>query len=219
MCVMASAAQTVSGNVDNHEYVDLGLPSGTLWATCNMGAAKSTEYGDLFAWGETETKDTFWVENYKFYNIKNIEAKEIKVTKYNTDSTLADFDGKAVLESQNDVAFVSWGGDWRMPTKEELQELANGCDWEWTANFENSGAAGRIGKSKTNGNTIFLPGAGFGERNGCNGRGHCGFYWSCSLVLKSLGAASCLFFNKAYFYATSDWRYRGFAVRAVCSKK
>ncbi len=218
VCVMASTAQTVSGNVGGHDYVDLGLPSGTLWATCNVGATKPTECGDYFAWGETSPKGIYTTKNYKFFKLKGYNIDEI--TKYNTESKYGIVDDKTVLESQDDVASVLWDGSWRMPTYDELQELENGCDWEWSDNYEDSGVAGRIGTSKSNGNTIFLPAAGccfsvFGldrkDQDGC--------YWSSSLYSKSLEEAHFLSFYSREIRISYGDRFVGRPIRAVCSKK
>ena len=109
-------AQTENG----HEYVDLGLPSRIKWATCNVGATTPEEYGDYFAWGETEPKDNYDWSTYKWCNESNAT-----MTKYCTDSSYGTVDNKTVLELEDDAAYVNWGGNWRMPTKAELDELTN----------------------------------------------------------------------------------------------
>ncbi len=208
---------TVSSCSENHEYVDLGLPSGTLWATCNVGATKPTEYGDLFAWGEASSKKTFTSENYKFYKIKDDEIEEI--TKYNTESKFGAIDNKTELETQDDAAAVNWGGSWRMPTLEEMEELVSCCNWEWTDDYEGSGVTGRIGKSKYNGNTIFLPAAGGGEDVGRFGAGSYGFYWSSSLYFSRPYCAYGLGFNSGDIDVGYNYRSSGYSVRAVCPSK
>lgn len=118
VCAMAgfASAQTYNG----HAYVDLGLPSGTLWATCNVGASKPTDYGNYYAWGETKTKTSFFEENYSFYG---------------TPSTLPLY---------SDAANASWGGAWRMPTKSEFDELMSYCNWNKTSDgFYVTGPNGR----------------------------------------------------------------------------
>ncbi len=108
---------------NGHDYVDLGLPSGLIWATCNVGAAKPEDYGDYFAWGETEPKDDYWWSTYKWCN-----GDWDKLTKYCTDSYYWDssssssMDNKTVLDPEDDAAHVNWGGSWRMPTDEEWTE-------------------------------------------------------------------------------------------------
>lgn len=219
MCGMVSTAQTVSGNVGGHDYVDLGLPSGTLWATCNVGATKPTEYGDLFAWGETATKDTFSYKICKKYKFFKIKDEKLEFTKYNTDSDYGAVDNMNVLETQDDAATVNWGGSWRMPTEKEMKELRDGCDWEWTMNYKGSGVAGRVGKSKYNGNTVFLPAAGYGDNYGRRREGRSGGYWSSSLNHIFPDNSYDLYINSGDVCIYSNGRYYGLSVRAVCSKK
>lgn len=127
----------------NHEYVDLGLS--VKWATCNVGATKPEEYGDYFAWGETQPKDYNDWSTYKWcigsYNT---------LTKYNTSSSYGTVDNKTVLAKTDDAATVNWGGSWRMPTDTEWTELRENCTWTWTT-------YGYRVTSKKNGNSIFLP--------------------------------------------------------------
>ena len=164
-----------NGNVvGGHEYVDLGLPSGTLWATCNVGANTQEDFGDYFAWGETLPKDIY---DWKSYKYGNYERKEL--TKYCTDSCygLNGFvDNKTLLEPIDDAATANWGADWRMPTKEEWEELYQKTTCTWTTQ---NGVEGRLLTGR-NGNSIFLPTTGFfldGELI-CLGLG---IYWSSSL--------------------------------------
>ncbi|MCQ2319676.1 MAG: hypothetical protein MJZ90_12290 [Bacteroidales bacterium] len=103
-----------------HEYVDLGLPSGLLWATCNVGADSPEDYGDYFAWGETETKSDYDWDTYKWCN-----GSYNTLTKYNTKSSYGTVDNKTTLELSDDAARANWGGSWRMPTEAEFQELIN----------------------------------------------------------------------------------------------
>ena len=140
----------VSGVVCGHEFVDLGLPSGMLWATYNVGATKSTEVGDYFAWGETEPKKSYNWSNYRWCTVDSTGAWD-KFTKYNK------IDSTTVLDSEDDAATANWGYAWRMPTIKESDELVNGCTWDWTKDFQGSKVAGMVGTSKTNGNIIFLP--------------------------------------------------------------
>ena len=135
----------------NHDYVDLGLPSGTLWATCNVGANSPEEYGDYFAWGETETKDVYDWSTYKWCN-----GTSTSLTKYCTNSDYGIVDNKSVLDLEDDAAYVNWGADWRMPTIDELSELEDTsyCSWTW---ITLNGVFGFKVTSKSNGNYIFLP--------------------------------------------------------------
>ncbi|MBR5209537.1 MAG: hypothetical protein IKV67_06755 [Paludibacteraceae bacterium] len=147
---MTISAQSVDGTVARHDYVDLGLPSGNKWATYNVGAKTPTGYGDFYAWGETKTKKSFLIKDYKWAKGEHYDV----FTKYNKK------DGKKVLEGKDDAAFANWGKSWCMPTKEDILELMEYCTWEIVRNFNNSGVDGALGTSKTNGHTIFLPGGG-----------------------------------------------------------
>ena len=125
------------------EYVDLGLS--VKWATFNLGASAPEEYGDYFAWGETEPK-----EEYSWATYKWCDGTDSVMTKYNA------IDGLISLQSEDDAAHVNWGGDWRMPTKEELDELCDKCNWEWIMLNGVNGCK----VTGPNGNSIFLPAAG-----------------------------------------------------------
>jgi hypothetical protein len=136
-----------STSIGGHEYVDLGLPSGTLWATCNIGANSPEEYGDYFAWGETSPKS-----NYKWSTLKYCEDDNGDTySKYNTDSKYGNVDNKTTLERSDDAATANWGNDWCMPTLAQFQELYDKCTWTWT---KKNGKKGYEVKG-SNGNTIF----------------------------------------------------------------
>lgn len=172
------------GNPDNPPvtgdgYVDLGLPSGTLWATCNVGAQNPWDYGDYFAWGETSTKSDYSWSNYKYAN-----GDYNKLTKYCSYSFRGNdgfTDNLTVLEAEDDAATVNLGSDWRMPTQAEFHELYYNCVWEWTSNYNGTGVAGRIVKSRSNSNTIFFPAAGYRYGTVLRYAGSDGSYWSSSL--------------------------------------
>ena len=136
--------------VCGHDVVDLGLPSGMLWATYNVGATKPTEVGDYFAWGETSPKKNYNWSNYRWCSVDSTGALD-KFTKYNK------IDTTTVLAPEDDAATANWGYAWRMPTMKESDELVKGCTWDWTKDFQGSKVAGMVGTSKTNGNIIFLP--------------------------------------------------------------
>ena len=133
------------GEIAGHIYVDLGLPSGLKWATCNIGADKPEDYGDYFAWGETETKSTYTVDNSATYglSISQLQSQGI----INVDNNLT---------PSHDAAAVNWGGSWRMPTKTEQEELINNCTWTWPT--QNGVYGCKV--TGPNGNSIFLPAAG-----------------------------------------------------------
>ena len=120
-----------SASSTTHEYVDLGLPSGTLWATYNIGATKPEEIGEYYSWGETETKDFFNWSTYKWC-ISNNGGLDF-LTKYNSGHRYnGKIDNLQTLLSQDDVASAKWGSEWRMPTNEEFQELLDNCQYNWT---------------------------------------------------------------------------------------
>ena len=134
------------------EYVDLGLPSGVKWATFNVGATQPEEYGDYFAWGETEPKELYDWSTYKW-----CDGSYNTLTKYNTDSEYGVVDNKKILESSDDAAYVNWGGNWRMPSVDEWNELLSHCSLKWE---ERNGVSGVALVSVQNGNSLFLPAAG-----------------------------------------------------------
>ena len=201
---------SVGGGV-TYEYVDLGLPSGLKWAKCNVGAEKETDAGLYFAWGETtgytasqvETDKHFSESDYKYGNSSS------NLTKYNQS------DGKTVLESADDAAAQIMGGDWRMPTQTEFQELLSGTTNEWIANYNSTGVNGRKFTSKTNGNSIFIPAAGDCGEGSVYGVGDYGSVWSSSLDTSGPDYAWYLYFLSGSCYVDSDSRYRGQSVRGV----
>ena len=196
------------GDKDN-EYVDLGLS--VKWATMNVGANAPEEYGDYFAWGETKPKDDYELSTYKWCNDSYNE-----LTKYCTDSDYGINDNKTVLDLVDDAAHVNWGGTWRMPTIDEMDELVEKCSWEWTTQN------GVNGEKVTgpNGNSIFLPAAGFYSGNKLVVLDEIGRYWSSALYPYFSENASNLSFNSSGL----DWGIGGFgvgrcvgqSVRAVC---
>ena len=139
--------------INGHEYVDLGLPSGIKWATCNVGASVPEAYGDYYAWGETEVKNTYDFNNNSTWG-----------------SSVNNISGNATY----DVARKKWGGSWRMPTNVEMDELASKCTWTWIANNGVNGYE----ITGPNGNSIFMPASGYhyGAELKLNGEG--GYYWT-----------------------------------------
>ncbi|MBQ3576658.1 MAG: hypothetical protein IJA28_04490, partial [Coprobacter sp.] len=140
---------------NGHEYIDLGLPSGIKWATCNVGATTPEEYGDYFAWGETEPKDFYNWNTYK-HCVEN--GDYYSVNSYCPNSDIGVEDNRTILDAEDDAASANWGGSWRMPTKKEQEELLNNCIWSPPSQ---NGKSGYKIISKINGNSIFLPAAGF----------------------------------------------------------
>lgn len=154
---------TIAQAPEDVQAVDLGLPSGIRWASCNIGATTPEGYGYYFAWGETDSKKDYSWATYKYANVG--EFYHYKFTKYCTDASSGDngfIDNKTVLEPEDDAATANWGDVWRMPTDAEWTELREQCTWTWTAQ---NGMNGYQVASKTNGNSIFLPAAGFRDGN------------------------------------------------------
>ncbi len=143
----------------NADCVDLGLPSGKIWATCNLGANTPEEYGTYFAWGEVEPKKEYEWTNYKLGNGET--DSKIKMTKYCSHSKRGEVDNLLQLEAADDAAATLSAGKWRIPTKEEWEELLDGCTWEWVKNYNGKGFDMKKGTSKTNGNTILFPFSGY----------------------------------------------------------
>ena len=146
-----------SYNSNGRQYVDLGLPSGTLWATCNVGASSPEDPGALYAWGEIETKDVYSWETYKWCNGTEYKVNNKTLTKYCDRGGYGLLDGKISLEPEDDVAHVNWGGDWHIPTKAEFQELIDNCTAKWTKISSDLHVYIFTGP---NGKTITLPAAG-----------------------------------------------------------
>jgi hypothetical protein len=203
-----------NGSFNGHDYVDLGLPSGTLWATCNVGADTPEGYGDYFAWGETEPKELYDWKCYKYGRYFN---ERYELSKYCTDSIygLNGFvDNLTFLEPNDDVANVCWGADWRMPTKEEWEELFLNTTSGWTTQNDVNGWL----ITASNGNSIFLPAAGYWWGDAFNA--DLGLYWSCTLNPLYPNRAWGIHFNtdSSHICGSSD-RNRGQSVRAVCLAK
>ena len=198
------------GKHEGHEYVDLGLPSGLKWATCNVGATTPEEYGDYFAWGEVESKETYNWSTYKYGTDYD------QLTKYCSDSYYGkdDFtDNKTVLDPEDDAATANWGGAWRMPTKAEQDELRKNCTWAWTT--QNGVNGYKV--TGPNGNSIFLPAAGCVYEGTLDDAGSCGYYWSSSLYTDDPSFAYSVDFFSGYVgWYYYYYRYYGLTVRPVC---
>lgn len=158
-------------NLGNHEYVDLGLS--VKWATCNVGATTPEEYGDYFAWGETEPKEDYSWTTYKWCN----GTRESQF-KYCTDTTYGIVDNKAILEFSDDAARVNWGGNWRMPTYAEFTELREQCTWTWTTQNGVNGYLVTSNKVGYTDRSIFFPATGHYSNTSLTGVGTRAHYWS-----------------------------------------
>ena len=180
-----------TGTLNGYDWVDLGLPSGLKWATCNVGASNPKGYGNYYAWGETTTKSDY---------------SSSTSTTYGKD--MSDIGGNASY----DVARKEWGSSWRLPKEKEFQELLDNCTWEWTTQ---SGVNGYKVTGKVNGASIFLPAA--GDRSGTSpyGTGSRGHYWSSTPFGYDMKCAYYLYFNSGNH--STDWCIRsyGFSVRPV----
>ena len=188
-----------------HEYVDLGLPSGTLWATCNVGANNPEDYGDYFAWGETSTKSTYSRNNYKHGNGSENDVSK----KYNNS------DDKTTLEKSDDAAAANWGSDWCIPTQEQFQELKDKCTWTWRS-F--NGKKGYNVKGQ-NGKSIFLPAAGYkGEDGTPLNVGSYGDYLSSSLLSYPYVVRGLCFYSSGVYICDFENIGHGTSVRPVRSK-
>lgn len=206
-----------SGTYIGHEYVDLGLPSGTLWATCNVGASAPEGYGDYFAWGEITPKDTYNWSTYKYCNYCNGDYD--KLTKYCSNSWYGDngfIDNLTVLLPEDDAATANWGNGWCMPTADQWRELLVNTTNEWTTR---NGVIGRLFTSKKNGQTLFLPAAGRRWDDELYNAGSDGHYWSSSLAGGPFRAWYFhLSWGDCYVYRDYSRRY-GFTVRPVRSAR
>ena len=193
------------------DWVDLGLPSGLLWASCNVGATAPEEYGDYFAWGETATKEVYNWSTYHYCTVDG-EGNMSTLTKYNTMTYFGTVDSLTTLEPGDDAATANMGGDARTPTYDEWNELLNNTTSEWTTL---NGVSGRK-FTAPNGKSIFLPAAGGRFGSEPNLAGSDGDYWSSSLYADEPDYARLFSFHSGDQFM-SDYGYRdyGFSVRAV----
>lgn len=189
-----------------YNAVDLGLPSGTLWADRNVGADSPEAYGDYFAWGETTTKDTYDWSTYKW-----CQGSETTMTKYNTKGSHGTVDNKTTLDLEDDAAYVNMGYEWRMPTQAEQEELINECTWTWITQNGTNGYK----VTGTNSNSIFLPAAGGRVDSDLLAAGSNSLYWSSSLYEGGPAAAWDLHFVSSDRGMYAHYRYIGQSVRAV----
>ena len=201
---------SISGKENGISYVDLGLPSGLKWATCNVGASKPYEYGGYYAWGEVTTKDAYSY-NYEYHRMA-IDRKNYLLGLGCPEKDIYEV---SVLKEGEDVASAVYGGEWRMPTEADRRELVEGCEWTWTYNFNSTGIKGVLGKSKTNSNTIFIPAAGYKyDSYTIELNVECDF-WTASLSCHSYEAFSCFCFTNEGDGLKYSIPFVGMPVRAV----
>ena len=221
--VLAKEVKTFTTEEFRVEAVDLGLS--VKWANCNVGANAPGEYGDYFAWGETEPYYTEghsqddpcenWKSgksSYDWPSYKWCNGSKDTQTKYCTSSDFGTVDNRTVLEASDDAAAVNWGGSWRMPTIDELNELRYQCAWTWTTTLNGVDGYKVVG---INGNSIFLPTAGYRVYYYLGSRFSFGYYWSSSLDSDDCSYACCMSFSRDHKWNNGD-RYFGFSVRPVC---
>ena len=199
------------GSVFGHDYVDLGLPSGTLWATCNVGASKPEGGGNHYAWGETRTKVTYDWATYAYSKGEyNTLTKYCNKSDYGYNGVT---DNLTTMQVGDDPA-STWGSGWRMPSKEQWNELLKNTTHKWT---KRNGVKGELFTAK-NGHMLFLPAAGNYWDNEPNDVGVYGYYWSRSLDEKWPSYAYFLRFSSDGCNMQTNDRYNCYAVRPVCKK-
>lgn len=204
------------GDLSSEEWVDMGLPSGLLWASCNIGANSPEEFGNYYAWGETQTKEMYDESTYSYYTFDADDG--FLLTKYNTKEPYGTVDNKTVLEASDDVATAVLGNGARIPTFDDWEELLDNTTGEET---EHNGVYGWK-FTATNGNSIFLPAAGVRVYSSLHLAGGEGRYWSSSLLTDSPDCA--WFFNFDQDYPDNSGmvgndRIDGQSVRAVRASK
>ena len=198
--------------IDGHAFVDLGLPSGLLWATTNVGATLPADYGNYYAWGETEPKDKYYWNNYKHGSSKR--------TKYTTKDKLT------TLEATDDAATVNWGSGCRMPTNAEFEELLASCTCKLTqlVNSQGESIYGYTVASKTdNSRFVFLPCAGYIQIDSVYKANDGGFYWSSTFDATKEDDKNAYIISFALKggvpSSTSSTRNFGYTVRPVTAVK
>jgi hypothetical protein len=191
---------------ENHPHIiDLGLPSGTKWACCNVGANAPEGYGDYFAWGETKPKDVYTMETYAYWR------GDTNGDGWVDNNELVDLGSDIAGKKDYDAATANWGSPWKMPTKEQFVELIGNCTSEWT---QENGIYGRK-FTGSNGNTIFLPAAGGRSRGESDSVGSSGYYWSSTLNESYPYSAYFLYFDSGNACWGSGYRFYGRSVRPV----
>ncbi|MCF0202412.1 MAG: hypothetical protein HUK08_03510 [Bacteroidaceae bacterium] len=198
-CVSGNAQKPQTHNA--HEYVDLGLPSGVKWATCNVGANRPEEYGDYFAWGETSAKSDYSPSNCLTYNKNMAQMYSSGI-----------LSSEGALAPSYDAAAKNWGGLWRIPTLNEIKELIGNTIETWTTK---NGVYGRKLTSRHNGKSIFLPATGYRHGTSLYDDGVDGYFWS-STPLEDGSQCSYLLLNFSDYFDWYDYRrFHGFTVRPV----
>ena len=201
---------TVKAPMPKPELVDLGLS--VKWASFNVGATEPSEYGNYYAWGETEPKTSYSWNTYKWNNSSGY------LTKYNWNSDSGTVDNNITLDLADDAAHAAYGDQWRTPTAAEWEELRENCTWTWVTNYNDRGTDGYLVTGKKSGYTgksIFLPAAGSWKYSTLRDEETLGYYMSSSLDLDNPFNSTANYFNYASVLATSLYRYIGVPVRPV----
>ena len=198
---------------NGHEWVDLGLPSGTKWAACNVGAKDREDYGDYFAWGETTTKEIYNWSTYIYCN-----GSYNTLTKYCNEARFGNngfTDHLTVLDAIDDAATANWGDGWRIPTNKEMRELYLRCTYVWTT----CNGVNGLKFTGPNGNSIFLPAAGIRNESNLELSGTDGAYWTKSLTT-NMSCCSWYLCYVSYSCYTDDglFRWAGVPVRPVLAR-
>ncbi len=191
------------------EYIAVDLGLTVKWASCNLGSSSPEEYGDYYAWGETEPKDDYSWNSYKWSN-----GSSVSLTKYNYDSSYGNTDNKLNLDPLDDAASVKLGSGWRMPSYAECEDLMSKCSWSWIANYNGSGISGYL-VSAINGNSLFIPADGYRYETGLYDVGLGGRFWSSSLYEDRPDHAYAIRFNSSNVYKNTYYRFHGRAIRPV----
>ncbi len=202
-----SSDDKVPSDGTEHTLVDLGLS--VKWAACNVGATTPYENGNYYSWGGTATKDSYTASTDTYCSCADKYdncANAFHFTKYNY------VDNDTVLVSTDDVATVTWGTSFRMPTQKEFEELITKCTWTWDATHK-----GYL-VTATNGNSIFLPAAGYKGGSDLSNEGTYGLYWSSSLYHKTGSFGYSLYFNSGNVYNSDSYRCYGYSVRPVAAE-
>ena len=190
IAMMAMAFASCKNEINGHEYVDLGLPGGLKWATCNIGADTPESFGNYYAWGEIKTKPEYLGYNWKTNNVY-----------------MRDVSGNP----NYDAATANWGSTWRMPTKAEMEELVNNCTFTWTTQ---SGVYGMI-VTGPNGNSIFLPAAGGYRGSSLYFTDMFGLYFSSTPYEGYRLDAYYLYLERDVSNVSHNCRYEGYTIRPV----
>lgn len=192
--------EELTGEINGHEWVDLGLPSGLKWAVCNVGASIPEEFGNYYSWGETEPKSEYTSINSLTYKVSFRQLKKSGI-----------IDDSGTLTKEYDAASVNWGDEWRMPTIEEYGELIDECTWNF-ASFNGINGYLVTGPNKKN---IFLPAAAFQQGSTIENIGNFGDYWSSSVVNELSGISHSLGYSSKSHGRRRYARYAGRTIRPV----